>query len=140
MKMHRLVPLALAAIATSAVSGQEAHSPQAEKAPAMDMAACNKMMAERQKVQASSTAQATRLRHLVSMMKNATAHNKTNAIESVVNELAQQQLSMTHTVNNFHNQVVTHMVAHTQNHTLDLCPMMKKMSADAKKPAPKKTK
>ena len=134
MKFYKLAPFGLAMIAAMAIAGQGAHKPAMPGT--MDMAACKKMMAESQKVQATTTAQQTRLRHLLTMMKGA-GRNKLAAVEDVVKELADQQLNMTHTVNVFHDRMMTHMVDHMQGQTMGACPMMKGMAA---KPAPKKGK
>lgn len=94
-----------------------------------DMAACQKMMAQHQKMMEEMKSMDARLDGLVQKMTAAQGQAKTDATAATVTELVQQRKTMHERMMTMHHGMMGHMMGHMAEgkESMAACPMMKMM-------------
>jgi septal ring factor EnvC (AmiA/AmiB activator) len=103
--------------------------PHAQHAQKPDMASCEAMMAQHQKMMEEMKAMDARLDGLVQKMNAAQGQAKTDATAATVTELVQQRKTMHERMMSMHQGMMGHMMGHMAEgkESMAACPMMKMM-------------
>jgi septal ring factor EnvC (AmiA/AmiB activator) len=105
------------------------HDQHAQHAQKPDMASCEAMMAQHQKMMEEMKAMDARLEGLVQKMNAAQGQAKTDATAATVTELVQQRRTMHERMMTMHQGMMGHMMGHMAEgkESMAACPMMKMM-------------